>query len=136
MAIVNNPGLAEFQTGDIGAEVELFVGDTPAPVTFSAKYSADLAASGIPAHTPVSVNFETDEIVLVDGVAVEVANAITVGVLKSVEGGAAGRMAVYKAGAFNINALNWPASMDDDEKKLAGFDLAACQIFVKKPYYS
>lgn len=129
------PGLAEFQSDTIGGLVELFAGDTPAPVTVSANYSAALAAAGIPANTPVNVDFETDEISLVaEGVE---ANAITVGVLRpGAGGGVAGRMAVYKAGCFNINALNWPESLATEAARLAAFDLASSQIYVKKPYYS
>lgn len=131
------PGLAEFQSDTIGALVELWAGDTPAPVTVSANYTAAQATAGIPAHTPVWVDHETDEIALVDGTDVTEANAITVGVLRAgAGGGAAGRMAVYKAGCVNINALNWPASLATEADRLAAFDLASCQIYVKKPYYS
>lgn len=139
------PGLAEFQSDTIGGLVELFAGDTPAPVTISATYGADLAAAGIPAYTPVRVDFESGEIALAaaevpaDGetpaVPAVVPNAITVGVLRA-GGSAEGRMAVYKAGCFNINALNWPDHLADEEDRLAAFDLASCQIYVKKPYYS
>ncbi len=131
------PGLAEFQSDSIGGLVELWAGDTPAPVSVSVKYTAAQAAAGIPAYTPVSVDFETDELSLVDGTTVTKANAITVGVLRAgAGGGVAGRMDVYKAGCPNINALNWPASLDTEAKRLAAFDLASCQIYVKKPYYS
>ena len=131
------PGLAEFQSDSIGGLVELWAGDTPAPVSISAKYTAAQAAAGIPAYTPVQVNFETDEIKLVDGTDVTKANAITVGVLRAgAGGGVAGQMDVYKAGTVNINALNWPASLDTEAKRFAAFDLAACQIYVKKPFYS
>lgn len=131
------PGLAQFQSDTIGALVELWAGDTPAPVSVSAKYTAAQAAAGIPAYTPVSVDYETDEISLVDGTTVTKANAITLGTLVAgAGGGVAGQMAVYKAGCPNINALNWPASLDTEAKRLAAFDLASCQIYVKKPYYA
>lgn len=128
------PGLATFQSDSIGARVELFAGDTPAPVTVSAKYSGTLGTAGIPANTPVQVNFETGDIALVDGTTVTKPNAVTVGTL--VAGSPAGSMAVYKAACFNINALQWPASLDTEAKRLAAFDLASSQIYVKKPYYS
>lgn len=131
------PGLAQYQSDTIGGLVELWAGDTPAPVSVSAKYTAAQAAAGIPAYTPVSVDFETDEISLVDGTDVTKANAITLGTLVAgAGGGVAGQMAVYKAGCVNINALNWPASLDTEAKRLAAFDLASCQIYVKKPYYA
>lgn len=131
------PGIAQFQSDTIGALVELWAGDTPAPVTVSAKYTQVQAALGIPANTPVQVNFETDEIALVDGTDVTKANAITVGALLPLSAGVAtGSMAVYKAGTVNINALNWPASLDTEAKRLAAFDLSSCQIYVKKPYYA
>lgn len=128
------PGLAAFQSDTIGSLVELFAGDTPAPVTISAKYSGELGTAGIPANTPVQVNFETGDLALVDGTTVTKANAITCGTL--VAGSPAGSMGVYKAGCFNINALNWPASLDTEAERLAAFDLASSQIYVKKPYYS
>lgn len=131
------PGLAEFQSDTIGGLVELFAGDTPAPVTQSAGYSAVLAVAGIPANTPVSVDVDTGEIALVDGSTVTKANAVTVGVLRAgAGGGAKGTMAVYRAGNFNINALAWPDSLATEAQRLAGFDLAASQIYVTKPYYS
>lgn len=131
------PGLAEYNSDTIGALVELFAGDTPAPVTVTASYDATLATAGIPANTPVSVDVETGAIALVDGSTVTKANAITSGVLRAgAGGGVAGNMGVYKAGMFNINALNWPDSLASEADRLAAFDLAECQIYVKKPYYS
>lgn len=132
-----NPGLAQFQSDTVGGLVELYAGDTPAPVTISGKYSTTLAASGIPAYTPVDLDFETGNISLVDGTTITKANAITCGTLTAgAGGGVAGEMACFKAGCFNINALNWPASLSTEAARLAAFDLAACQIYVKKPYYS
>lgn len=131
------PGLAEYESDTIGAVVELFAGDTPAPVTTTATYDTALATSGIPAYTPVSVDVDTGAIALVDGSTVPKANAVTVGVLRAgAGGGVAGRVAVYRAGTFNINALNWPDALSSEALRLAAFDLAACQIYVKKPYYA
>lgn len=134
--VTANPGLAEFQSDTIGGGVELLAGDTPAIVTFSASYTAAQAAAGIPMNTPVDVDYETGVITypLAEGAK---PNAITLGTLRAgTGGGAAGRMAVYKAGCFNINALNWPASLATEAARLAAFDLASSQIYVKKPYYS
>lgn len=134
---VANPGLAGYWSDTIGGGVELLAGDTPAIVTFSGSYSAALAASGIPMNTPVDCDFETGAINLIDGTTYTKANAITVGtLLPGAGGGVAGRMEVYKAGCFNINALNWPASMATEAARFAAFDLASSQIYVKKPYYS
>lgn len=131
------PGLAAYQSDTVGGLVELWAGDTPAPVTISASYSTTLAAAGIPANTPVDVDFESGAISLVDGTTITKANAVTVGTLVAgAGGGVAGKMAVYKAGCFNINALNWPASLATEAARLAAFDMAACQIYVKKPFYS
>lgn len=131
------PGLAQMETDSVTGLVELMAGDTPAVVTISGKYNTTLAAAGIPANTPVDLDFETGNISLVDGTTITKANAITVGTLVAgAGGGVAGEMACYKAGCFNLNALNWPASLDTEAKRMAAFDLASCQIYVKKPYYS
>lgn len=131
------PGLAEFQSDTIGSLVELFFGDTPHPVTESVGYTSGQAATGIPANTPVFVDPATRVIALVDGTTVTEANAITTGVLRAgAGGGVAGKMGVYKAGNFNINALNWPASLATEAARLAAFDMASCQIYVNKPFYS
>lgn len=130
-----NAGVASFQSDVVTGAIELFAGDTPAPVTVSAKVPTALAATGIPAWTPVAVDSETGAIALVDGTTVTKANAITVAPV------AAGVPAnsdapVYKAGTINLNALKWPASLDTEVKRFAAFDLAKCQIYVKKPYYA
>lgn len=132
------PGLAEFQSDTITGLVELFHGDTPAPMTESVNYTTGQAAAGIPANTPVFVDDATKTIALVDGTTVTKANAITVGVLRAgAGGGVAGKMGVYRAGNFNINALNWPASLDTEAERLGtAFDKASCQIYVGKPFYS
>ncbi|MCQ4311699.1 hypothetical protein NAV33_07295 [Pseudomonas stutzeri] len=130
-----NAGIAGFQNDSVAGAVELFAGDTPAPVTVSAKVPADLATAGIPAWTPVSVDFETDTIALVDGTTVTKANAITVAPVAA-GSPATTSVPVYKAGMFNINAPKWPATFATEAAKLAAFDLAACQIYVKKPYYA
>lgn len=134
MITPNNPtpGLAQYQSDTIGGLVELFFGDTPAPVTESGSYTAALGTAGIPANTPVVFDPNTRSISLVSGDAKP--NAITCGELLA--GSPAGRMGVYRAGNFNINALNWPASLNTEALRLSAFDLAASQIYVNKPYYS
>jgi hypothetical protein len=128
------PGQASFNSDTVSMVPELFAGDSPDVVTVSGSYNGTLATAGIPIWTPVDLDFETGAISLVDGTTITKANAITVGEVPA--GSVAGRMPLYKAGAFNINALNWPASLATEAARLAGFDLAACQIYVKKPYYA
>ena len=135
MITPNNPtpGLAQFQSDTIGGLVELFFGDTPAPVTEAGSYTAALGTAGIPANTPVVFDTETRAISLVADAATK-ANAITVGDL--LPGSPAGSMAVYRAGNFNINALNWPAALNTESLRFAAFDLSKGQIYVNKPFYS
>lgn len=128
-----NVGLAERQTDVVTGAVELFCGDTPLPVTISANVPAALAATGVPAWTPVKVDHETGDISLVTGAVVP--NAITVSIVRP--GSPAGRAPVYKAGCFNINALNWPAALNTDALKFGAFDaMTNGQIVIKKPYYN
>lgn len=128
-----NVGIAGFQNDSVAGSVELFAGDTPAPVTDYALPGATLATAGIPAWTPVSVDPSTRAITLADGTTKP--NAITVAPVPA-GSPATTSVPVYKAGAFNLGALKWPAAFDTEGKKLAAFDLAACQIYVKKPYYA
>ena len=125
-------GLAELNT-DSFAQVELLSGDTPAIVTDYPIIGASLNVAGIPAWTPVFVDPATRAISLaVHGTTAP--NAITVATTPA---GVASTSSVpvYKAGSFNIRALNWPASYDLDSEKFSAFAAAAgTQIFVKLPY--
>lgn len=134
-ADITGLGIASHQSDDVLGTVELFAGDTPAPVTISANVPTSLAATGIPALTPVQVNHENGDIALVDGTTITKANAVTVAAVAA-GAPANSKVPVYKAACFNLNALKWPASMDTEAKKLAGFDLASSQIYVKKPFYA
>lgn len=128
-------GLADYQTDSAGALLELFAGDTPAPVTFAGTYTAAQAATGIPKFTPVRVEYDGGPITLVDGTTVTKANALTLGTLKP-GGAVAGSMGVFKAGSLNLKGpINWPASMDTDVKRLQAFELATSQLYVKVPVY-
>lgn len=127
-------GLAEFETDSASGLLELWAGDTPAPVTFAGTYTAEQGAEGIPAHTPVRVDYDGGPITLVDGTDVTKANALTVGTLKP--GSAAGSMGVYKAGCLNVRGpINWPESMATETQRLQAFDLATSQLYVKRPVY-
>lgn len=128
-------GLAAFDTDTASALKELWAGDTPQIVTFAGTYTQAQAAAGIPANTPVRVEYDGGPITLVDGTTVTKANAVTVGTLKA-GGTVAGSMGVYKAGCLNLKGpLNWPASFDTDVKRLQAFELATCQLYVKAPVY-
>lgn len=133
-------GIASFQTDSVAGAVELFAGDTPAPVTDHALPGATLATAGIPAWTPVHVDPATRAITLAVTGSVDPEddvkpNAITVAPVAA-GSPATTSVPVYKAGMFNINALKWPESFATEGSKLAAFDLAACQIYVKKPFYA
>ena len=130
----SNAGVAGIQNEDVNGAVELFAGDTPAPVSISAAVPSAVATAGLAAFTPVVVDNETGTLALVDGTTETKANAVTI--VPVAAGSAVGSVPVYKAGCFNINALQWPATFDTEAKKLAAFNLGECQIYVKKPYYA
>lgn len=126
-------GVASLET-DTFTQVELFAGDTP-PVVTDYGIAGSLGAAGIPAWTPVYVDPETRAVSLAvnaeeDGVE---PNAITVTTIKPGTA-ATSSVPVYKAGMFNIRALNWPASFDTDAKKFSAFAGSDAQIYVKEPY--
>lgn len=127
-------GLAGLETDTASALKELWAGDTPAIVTFAGTYTAAQGTAGIPANTPVRVEYDGGPITLVDGTTVTKANAVTVGTLKA--GSPAGSMGVYKAGCLNLKGpINWPTSFDTDIKRLQAFELATSQLYVKAPVY-
>ena len=124
-------GIASIST-DSFSQVEILAGDTPAAVTDYGIVGSTLAASGIPAYTPVIVNASTRAVTLpVQGTSKP--NALTI---TSIEAGssATGTVQVWKAGMFNIAAINWGADFDTEAERISAFDLAACQIYVKKPF--
>lgn len=127
-------GLASFETDTVGALKELLGGDTPAIVSIAGTYTSAQATAGIPANTPVRVEYDGGPITLITGELKP--NAITVGTLRA-GGLVAGSMGVYKAACLNLKGpINWPATLDTDVKRLQAFDLASCQIYVKKPVYA
>lgn len=129
-------GIPTVQT-ETFTQVELFAGDTPHVVTDYGTVPTALATAGIPAWTPVHVDPVTREVALAvyDDVGTPVApNAITV---VTIQPGAPAdsNLPIYKAGMFNIRALNWPASFDTDAKKFSAFAEATdAQIYIKAPY--
>lgn len=127
-----SPGLADFQTDVVPGQVEVFAGDTPAVVTISATYTGAQGTAGIPALTPVKVDFEGGAITIAATTAD--ANAITTVAVKA--GSPAGKVPVYKAGCFNVYAIAFPAGANTEALKMAFFStLSNHQIYVKKPYY-
>lgn len=128
----SNYGKPGFQSEAVAAEPELLCGDTPAIVTIAAIVPAAIRETGLAKWTPVVVNFDTDEISMPEEGGRP--NAITV---FTVEAGVPedSRVGVYKAGCFNVNALNYPEGVDTERAKLSHFDPNS-MIVVKKPYIS
>ena len=125
-------GLAGINT-DTFTQVELLAGDTPPVVTDYGILGATLNGSGgVVAYTPVYVDPATRAIT-VALYGTQAPNAIVVTNVPA-GSGATASVPVYKAGMFNINALNWPASYDTDAKKLAAFVTGGGnQIYLKAP---
>ena len=141
VTIVNKqPGLAGIQT-DTFTTVEILAGDTPAQVSDSGKLSSAQATSGIPIWTPVNLNQETGEIKLAVYDATTPANAVVPNAITNIDlpagafaTGAA--VPVWTAGSYNVDAINWPASYTDHDKKMGAFAKATgCQIYIRAPYY-
>lgn len=131
-------GIPSVQT-DSFTQVELFAGDTPAVVTDFGIAGSTLGTAGIPAWTPVHVDPATRAVSLAvidtDTPANSVMpNAVTIVTIKA-GSPATCNVPVYKAGMFNIRALNWPTSFDTDALKFSAFAEATdAQIYVKEPY--
>ena len=157
VTIVNKqPGLAGIQT-DTFITVEILAGDTPAQVSDSGKLSSAQATSGIPIWTPVNLNQETGEIKLAVYDATTPANAVVPNAITSINipagafvtGSAVpdidipagafvtgSAVPVWTAGSYNVEAINWPASYTDHDKKMGAFAKATgCQIYIRAPYY-
>lgn len=125
-------GVASVQT-DTFDTIEVLSGDTPQIVTDYGILAAPEAAAGIPAWTPVFVDAGTKAVSLAVSGTTE-PNAITVEAIPA--GSSTGvTVPVYKAGSFNFNAINWPASYSTDALKFAAFSTTDCEIYVKKPFY-
>lgn len=120
-------------------QVELFAGDTPAVVTDFGIVASALATAGIPAWTPIYVDPVTRAVSLavIDADVPEnsvAPNAISVVTIQP-GSPADTNLPIYKAGMFNIRALNWPATFDTDAKKFSAFAAAPdAQIYIKEPY--
>lgn len=131
-------GLASLET-DSFTQPELLAGDTPAAVTDYGIIGSSLNTAGIPAWTPVYVDPSDRSITLAVAGSVDpnddvAPNAVTTVTLAAASA-ATSSVPVYKAGMFNVDALNWPASFSTDALKFSAFNLAECQIYVKRPEY-
>lgn len=129
-------GQAGLQTDSFNV-VEILAGDTPAQVTDYGLLQAGQVAGGIPAYTPVFVDPETRVVQIatfaVDASGIE-ANALT---LCDIEAGtvAGASVPVWKAGCFNIRAINWHASYVTDGAKFGAFARTmGNQIVIKKQF--
>lgn len=118
MAIVNLPygdvGLAAFEQGDTYKTVELFSGSEPAPATEDFPVASGVA---IPAFSVVGLS--SGNLVLAEQDGDPAAIGITTAPVLNT--GAAQRVAIFRTGCFNPDALNWHASYDTDAKKAAAF---------------
>lgn len=124
-------GIADSQYDDFAVK-EILAGDTPPAVTDYGIIGSTLATSGLAAWTPVIFNPSTRAITLpVQGTSQP--NALTI---HSIAAGAASTSTVqlWRAGMFNLDAINWGADFDTEAERVAAFDLAKCQIYVKKPF--
>jgi hypothetical protein len=118
MAIVKVPygdtGAAVFEQGDDYVSVELFSGSTPVPVTENFPVGSGVV---IPAFSVVGLTSGNVVMAENDGdpqaIGITVSDVLNVGAVQSV--------AVFRAGCFNPDALNWHASYDTDAKKAAAF---------------
>ncbi len=141
MATIPNAehGVAGFQSDQFNGPVELFANDTPLVVTDYGTLTTAQGNTGLAKWTPVFVDPGTREVKLAVIGSADPAddvhpNAITQVTIAANSG--ATNVQVYKAGTFNIKALNWPASFDTDAKKFAAFAQATdAQIYIKAPFY-
>ena len=132
-------GVASLQT-ETFTQPELLAGDTPAVVTDYGIIGGTLNAAGIEAWTPVYVDPSDRSITLASYDSGTPANSVYPNAITTttIEAGAAATSSVpvYKAGMFNIAALNWPASFNTDALKFSAFAQADfAQIYVKRPKY-
>lgn len=105
---------ATFEQGDDYVTVELFSGSTPDPVTENYPVASGVA---IPAFSVVGLS--GGNLVLAENDLDPRAIGITTAEVVNV--GAAQSVAIFLAGCFNPDALNWHASYDTDAKKAAAF---------------
>lgn len=140
MATYNPPynpqgvGIPTQSEDTIGAAAAgLFSGLSPEVVTNDLIVAA---SQTIPALTPVGYDANKRLVPAVAGGATPIApvgitvHAITTDASTTYKG-----VAVYRAGCFNPDMLNWPASFDTDAEKFAAFEGAPSptQIVIRRP---
>lgn len=126
-------GMASFQTEQF-TDIELFANEAPPLVTTNGQLDpAMVATADFAAFTVVGKN-ANDQWTLADGV-----NVIPVGVTTAtVKNGATNlTIAVWRAGAFNMNALNWHSNYATDQQKRTAFEkgYAGATLFAMKRNY-
>ncbi|MGD9766859.1 MAG: head decoration protein [Pseudolabrys sp.] len=113
-----NAGIASFESGsDIFTETELFNSAIPHPVTedFPAGENTDLAARSV-----VGLDGSGNLVMAKTSATAVVPIGVLVTAVKT-GAGATDRVAVYRAGNFNPDALIWHADYNTDAKKAAAF---------------
>lgn len=121
MAVTNIPysgvGIAGFETGDGFAQAELFNSAIPHPVTEDFPVGE---STSLPAFSVVGLN-AAGSLVLAQtsGTAVVPIGVTTAPV--ATEAGQTDRIAIYRAGNFNPDALTWHADFNTDAKRAAAF---------------
>lgn len=118
MATVKVPygsaGQAAFEQGDDYISVELFSGSTPLPATEDFPVASGVA---LPAFSVVGLS--GGNLVLANTTGPIPPIGITTAEVKNV--GSAQRVAVFRSGCFNPDALNWHADYSTDALKAAAF---------------
>lgn len=133
-----NYGLAGLSTEDF-TQSEILAGDTPAVVSDYAILGSSLAVTGIAAFTPIYVDPTDRSITLAVAGSVDpqddvAPNAITICDIAAGTA-ATSTVPVWKAAMLNVDKVNWPASFSTDALKFSAFNMAECQLYVKRPYY-
>jgi hypothetical protein len=109
--------------------VPLITGDQPALVTMDLVVAA---SQTIAALTPVGFNGSGNLVPAVNGTTAAI--GILVAAVVSGSGTTKGAP-VYRAGCFNPDAINWPASYDTEAKRMNAFEGAPTptQIVMRRP---
>lgn len=120
-------GLAAFEQGDDYISVELFSGSTPLPVTEDFPVASGIA---IPAFSVVGLS--AGNLVLANTTGPIVPIGVTTAEVKNV--GTAQSVAIFRAGCFNPEALNWHADYSTDALKAAAFrgSPSPTQVLIRK----
>jgi hypothetical protein len=134
MAVTNIPyagvGVAGFETSDAFGQVELFHSTIPISVTEDFPVGE---STMLPAFSVVGVNASGNLVLAqTSGTAVVPLGVTTIAV--GTAAGASERIAIYRAGNFNPDALTWHADYNTDAKRAAAFrgSPAPTNILIRK----